>query len=138
VIQRPQTVYLALTAVLNLVFFFTPLFTHAQADPGDWLFPMLTVALAFSGVISVYAIFLFQPKKIPTQIKWTQYGMIFQAIGAGTAIAVLFTIGNLGSQHVGEISSAGILLIGFFLQFMAVNGMKKDNRKLKSVDRLRD
>ncbi|AXI99983.1 protein of unknown function (DUF4293) [Cyclonatronum proteinivorum] len=134
-IQRIQTVYLALAILLNILFFFTPLYNEARFDPSGWLLPFLTAATAFAALISLYSIFLY--KKRERQIQVVSYACLFQVIAMGSAGGVFMSMGRLGYDMVPELLGVIMLLVALTLQFLAIKGIKKDSALIRSIDRIR-
>ncbi len=134
-IQRIQTVFLALVLLFNIGFVFTPLFAEALAFPNDWLIFLLAGALTLSSVLSLLAIFQYKNRKL--QSKNVLLAMIGQVIALGTAAGILFSMGAWDTGSIGEIGSALLLLIGWICQLLANRAIKKDEKLIKSMDRIR-
>lgn len=134
-IQRLQTVYLALVALLNALFLLTPLFNKVMEDPSAWLSSTFIAALAFASMISVYAIFLFKDRK--KQIQWTKISLVFQVMSIGSALGVLVSLGGFGMYLWDEALSWVLLLLSILLQFLAIRGIAKDDALVRSMDRIR-
>ncbi|MCH8567790.1 MAG: DUF4293 domain-containing protein [Balneolales bacterium] len=134
-IQRIQTVYLALAIILNVGFLFMPLFAEARLDTGGWLMPALAAALFFSVVLSGYGIFLYENR--PRQIQICGYAAMMQGIAFGAGAAIFFTMGRIGSNLLWEFVSLVMLVLVILLQFLAIRGIKKDIELIKSMDRIR-
>lgn len=134
-IQRIQTVYLALIVILNTIVFFTPIYSHAVNDPSAWiglgLAISLTIALACSGI----AIFLYKTRS--TQLMWTKIGTFAQIAAAGFASGVLFSMGGFGTFLWPEVLSSGLILLSLLLFWLAGKGIKSDEELVKSMDRIR-
>ena len=134
-IQRIQTVYLALAVILNTIVFFTPIYSHAVSDPVPWiglgLAMSLTVALACAGI----AIFLFNNRQ--TQLMWVKIGTYTQIVALGFAAGVLFSLGGFGTFLWREVLSAGIIVFVLMLFWLAGRGIKKDEELVRSMDRIR-
>ena len=135
VIQRIQTVWLFLAVVLNTLVFFTPLYTEVVSDPGDWLMPLLMASLGFSALGSVYGIF--QYNKRPYQIKVVTYSMLFQIIGFGASVGVVLNVIDFNSIEFNQFYGPALILFAWILQFMAIKGIQKDEKLVKSMDRIR-
>jgi hypothetical protein len=134
-IQRIQTLYLAFVFLFNLGFVFTPLFSKISDDPSAWLSSIHYAALAFSGILSVYAIFLFRDRI--KQMQWITYGIYFQAIALGSAIGVVLSLGGFGTYLWDEALSWMLLVLSLVSLFLAKAGVKKDHDLVKSMDRIR-
>lgn len=134
-IQRIQTVYLSLSVVLNVAFLFTPLFGKISDDPSAWLSSTHYAALAFSGALSLYTIFLFRDRV--KQMQWITYTVMFQAVVLGSAVGVVVSLGGFGTYLWDELASLGLPIAGVLTQFLAKASVKKDHELVKSMDRIR-
>jgi hypothetical protein len=135
VIQRIQSLYLIIAVLLIGGVFFTPLFDRLLEDPAAWILSAFVAATAFSAVISIWVITLFANR--PAQIKWLAKVMIFQIIAIAMAVAVFFTLGNIGSNLIGEASAVAMLTLALVLQYLARQAIIKDEKLVKSIDRIR-
>ena len=134
-IQRIQSVYLALAAIINGLFVISPLFKKVLEDPSAWLSSIHIAALAFGTAITVYCIFLFKDR--PKQAQWVKIAFTFEMIVLGSAFGVLLTLGGIGSYLWDEaLSWIGLIISGSF-QLLAVRGIQKDDKLVKSMDRIR-
>lgn len=134
-IQRIQSIYLALVLFLDASFVFTPLFSKVMDDPSAWLSSTHVAAIAFSAIVSVYAIFLFSNRD--KQIKMVKAAIVFQVIGFGSALGVLLSLGGIGSYLWDEALSWLLLLSAILFQLLALNAIRKDINLVKSMDRIR-
>ncbi|MCX6276018.1 MAG: DUF4293 family protein [Bacteroidetes bacterium] len=141
-IQRIQSLFLLLTALLSGVLFFIPLFElpAATADIAPRLFmigsnALLLTLCAAIGIISFIVIFIYRNR--PFQLKACRLILIFIFI----LIALLFytsdTISSgLDQKVVFKIGTYLPMLQVIFI-FLAHRGIKKDDELVKSADRLR-
>ena len=137
-IQRQQTLWLLLAAVSSFLSFTFPFYTgniledtisrFAELNGGSTFF--LLILTGTSLLIAAIAIFLFKDRK--TQIKLTITGSLI-----ATALIVLyflqvkkFTSGNFALTAVFVFA----ILIGYI---MATRGIWKDQKLVKSLDKLR-
>ena len=134
-IQRIQTLFLFFVLPVNAGFVFTPMFPHAMLDPSGWLSNGLIAALFFSAALSLYTISLFRDRH--NQIRWVQRSMIFQVIAIGMAVGVFFTVGRIGLHLLTEALSVGLLVLGVLLQYLALHYIDKDEKLVRSMDRIR-
>lgn len=138
-IQRKQTVFLALAIIINIVFLFTPLFDHMLEMPNELITGLMAglgIGLLASTGITGTAIFRYD--NYDTQIKLIGYAALFEGIAAGIAAGTLFSMGHIGSDSVGELAGAGLLPLAVLLQLLGIKGVKDDKKIIKSMDRLRD
>lgn len=134
-IQRIQTVYLLLAILLTTGTFFTPLFDRLIEDPAMWIFSAYLAASVFAMGLTGWAIFKFADR--PSQVATVNKAIIFQLITIGISIAVFFTIGPIGSDNLGEFFAVGMLVLAFILQILGRFSILKDEKLVKSMDRIR-
>lgn len=134
-IQRPQTLFLALSLISNLVVYFTPIYDRAMQDSQLWIGYGLASSLALTMVLILISIFKFSDRG--NQIKWVKTLMIPQLVGIGFAVGVLFSLGGIGTYLWDE--AIGVALAGLALLFngLALRFIKKDLDLVRSIDRIR-
>jgi hypothetical protein len=140
-IQRLQSVWLLLAAICAFVTYTLILYSGAVADGSQRLFALgdhfVMVALIIAiGVLCLATIFLFKNRKLQFRL---------------TILAIVLTVGYLVLQYVsieqfktknaivtGSYHVAALLpiLVIIFL-IMAARGIYKDDKLVKSLDRLR-
>ncbi|GHS91927.1 hypothetical protein FACS1894174_08800 [Bacteroidia bacterium] len=124
-IQRIQTIYLILIAGILLAMLFI-----AQSSGIESLhLYILTVASGVTALLSAITIFYY--KKRPLQIKLC-YVLLFLLIAILTFIGITFGADALKIKFLVIIP-----LISLVLDVLAIQGIKKDNKLIKSLDRLR-
>jgi hypothetical protein len=139
-IQRIQTVWLLLAAIFAAVTFRFPFFT------GDWLKDAvpssidliarttiwLTILSVLSGAIAFVTIFLFDNRKL--QLKLCYLGMFVTVI---LLVMYFLEINNFASGS-GSIALWCIFHFGILgCYILAARGIWKDEKLIKSMDRLR-
>ena|SRR5699024_7708952 len=134
-IQRIQSVYLLLAAILNIAIFFNALYERAQADPVAWISLGFTIVLILAAASSVISIFLY--KNRDTQIKATSLTGAFQVVAFGWSIGLLISLGGFGSFLLDEALGAVLLLIALIAVFMARRKINADKELVQSMDRIR-
>ncbi|MEO9887841.1 MAG: DUF4293 family protein [Balneola sp.] len=134
-IQRPQTLFLALSILSSLAVYFTPVYDKAMQDPQLWIGYGLASALLLSILLVLFSIFKFSDRK--NQIKWVKVSMLPQIIGFGLALGVLFSLGGIGTYLWDEAIGAGLVLAALFFQGLALRFIKKDLDLVRSIDRIR-
>lgn len=140
-IQRIQSVWLLLAAICAFVTYTLILYSGTLADGSQVLFALgdhfLLVAVIIAlGILCVINIFLFKNRKLQLRL---------------TILAIVLTLGYLALQYfsieqfkkdnaivTGSYQVAALLpiLIVIFL-IMAARGINKDEKLVKSLDRLR-
>lgn len=134
-IQRVQTLFLAFAILLNIAFFFTPLFERVIEDPSGWFRSAILTAIGLSAILSLAAIFMFKNRL--KQMRWVKNAIFFQILASGTGTGVFLTLGRLGPHLTGETIGLGVLFLAMFFQILANAGIRKDERLVKSMDRIR-
>lgn len=136
-IQRIQTIWLFLIAVLSVLLIFMPVaekinFEFVSAFPIDLLFAVENGLIA---VLSIIAIFLY--KNRPAQIKLC-YTVLFVLIFSCLTIGYdLWTsVGNTEANIVYKIPMS-FPILSIVLDILAINAIKKDEKLVRSLDRLR-
>lgn len=133
--QRIQTIFLLLAFILNASFIFLPIYSHALTDPTGWISTGLTVALAFSSIITLYSIFLFNNRQ--NQVQWVKRGMLFQVIALGMCFAMFFTLGTYGFNLWDEALGVAILFLALLSHYAAIRYIRRDDKLVRSMDRIR-
>ncbi len=134
-IQRLQTVFLALATLLNASVYFTPIYSKAMDDPLLWIGLGLAISLLIAGILNVYSIFLYENRK--NQITWVKRSALFQIIGLGFCVGVIFSLGGIGTYLWDEALGTGLVFLGFLGQLLALRYIKKDEELVRSMDRIR-
>lgn len=156
-IQRIQTVYLAMASVLLLVpmifeltlasisveggiYELTPVTAHFTVDGAltEKLFGSFSIAAAFalSLFLTVYGIMQYKNRKF--QMRLVQLAMVFQPIIAVVVFIYAQKMVNFAEETSISYSPVlGILLVNMVLYFLAYRGIKKDDELVRSADRLR-
>ena len=146
-IQRIQTVFLFLAALAFIALFQFPFAVSDVASKGflqDKVFnifdnPVLIALAGLGGLIALIAIFLF--KNRPLQIRLTYLTIITGVLLIVAAVVLFLNEGN--SQQIidkGQISdSIGLYMpvLGLVFGFLAAKFIKKDEKIVRSADRLR-
>ncbi|NBC27822.1 MAG: DUF4293 family protein [Bacteroidetes bacterium] len=133
--QRPQSLLLAIAFLLNLIVFFTPMYSHAMADPSAWIGVSFATILTVVMLISLVSIFLYGNRV--NQLKWVKGATFLQVAGLGIATAILFTMGGFGRFLWREAGSTGLLLLALIALWQAGRMIKKDQELVDSMDRIR-
>ena len=134
-IQRIQTVFLALGSVSTLGAYFTPIYDRAMEDPQVWIGYGLAISLVIAIIGSIICIFLFNDRK--SQIAWVKRFALFQIIGFAFCIGVLFSLGGIGTYLWDEALGSGLVALGFVFQMLAIRFINKDEKLVRSIDRIR-
>ena len=145
-IQRKQTLWLFLAALLSAGVFYFDLYTaHIMASGADTIFrlrtsdhfPSLLLALVMCA-LPLISIFMFQHRK--RQVNLTMISMVATV---GFIALTLWRVADfVGKQALAPANSTywvGSVLpvISFILLILAIVGVRKDQKLVKSADRLR-
>lgn len=134
-IQRIQTVFLAVATLLNLGVYFTPIYEKAMADPQSWIGMGLAIALLLALALNVVSIFKYTDRK--SQMSWVKRAVFFQIIGMGFAAGVLFSLGGIGTYLWDEALGTGLIFLGLIGQVLSLRFIQKDEDLVRSMDRIR-
>lgn len=134
-IQRPQTLFLVFSAISSLAVYFTPVYDKAMQDPQVWIGYGLAGVLLLGMILSIVSIFKYSDRK--DQIKWVKIAMIFQLVGIGFAVGVLFSLGGIGTYLWDEALGCALAVLAILFQGLAIRFIKKDLELVKSIDRIR-
>ncbi len=140
-IQRIQTLWLLIVAIAAFATYTLTLYIGKMADNSEKVFQLaddflLVIIIIALGILAIICLFLFKNRKL--QFKLSIFGLIF-------SIGFLFleyirvegfkkdNLIQTGSYQVGALLP--LVMVIFF--FMAARGIYKDERLVKSMDRLR-
>ena len=140
-IQRIQTIWLALAAICGFAMAKVPLFNATLADKTNRIYlaseSLVVFALCIAvAVMAAVAIFLY--KKRPTQYKLAVTGIILSLAVIGLMVYNIEDF-KKGIQMIkGTYQWGGLLPIAMVIfLWMAASGIRKDEKLVKSLDRLR-
>jgi hypothetical protein len=142
-IQRIQTIYLALVIVLTAALFFVPVYGISAVGPGktDFYslahFPKLMLAMFPLVLLAAVAIFSFKNRK--RQMLICRIGVVFSALLVTNNIlfAKWYASYLLGSNELVLGFGTWFLPANIVLFSLAGRAVKKDEELVRSADRLR-
>ncbi|KYP15841.1 DUF4293 domain-containing protein [Flavihumibacter sp. CACIAM 22H1] len=140
-IQRIQTIWLALAAICGFAMARIPLFAATLQDGTVRHYlateSLLSFALAIGiAVLSAVAIFLY--KNRPTQFKLAVSGALLSAVVIGLQVYSVEGFKTTQNMVQGTYSWGGLLPIAMLIfLFLAARGIRRDEKLIKSLDRLR-
>jgi hypothetical protein len=135
-IQRIQSIWLLLAAVFAFLTFKLPFYQGAvlQADVKPAVDAQstiwLTIVAALAGALAFINIFFFNNRRL--QIRICIFGIILTLV----LIALCFV--EMSKFASGSLALSCVIyfaILGFYI--MALNGIRKDEKLIKSMDRLR-
>ena len=133
-IQRIQTLFLAVSAIINVTVFFTPIYRHSMNDPSAWIGIVFALLLTGATLISLIAIFRYGNRL--EQIKWVKAATYMQISALAVSVGILFTLGGFGTFLWREIAGIGLIFFALILQWFAVVYIRKDEELVRSMDRI--
>jgi len=151
-IQRIQTVYLAIAAILSMLIVFLK---FSLASRGDYDLTAVSISFLKDGVsevgmssfpiagaimfglfLTIYGIMQYKNRKF--QIKLVQGALLVQLAVGGLVFFYADKMGVLATEgSVSYSPTLAILLVNVVLFFLAIRGIKKDDALVRSADRLR-
>lgn len=134
-IQRLQTVFLILASLSTSGVFFTPIYARAMEDPQLWIGYGLAISLTIAIIVTLVSIFLFSNRK--NQMNWVKRAMLLQVIGMGFCFGVILSLGGIGTYLWDEALGTGLVILGFLLQMLGLRFINKDEKLVRSIDRIR-
>lgn len=148
-IQRIQTVYLLLAAVASFLLFVLPIASTDAVIAGSDLFAdakytiqdniVLTILFVLTGIAALAAIFLF--KNRPLQRNLGRVALALTIIGVIFAIVFFMQDGIVNtSEAISPADGIGAFLpvLSIIFIVLAIRGINKDEKTVRSMDRLRD
>jgi hypothetical protein len=132
-IQRIQSIWLLLAAVFAFLTFKLPFYQAAVIEGGEvyaqttiWL----TISAALTGALAFINIFFFNNRKL--QMRLCLFGILLAIVLIALCFMEMtkFTNGSLALSCVIYFA-----IIAFYV--LALNGIRKDEKLIKSMDRLR-
>lgn len=133
-IQRIQSIWLLLAAIAILCLLFVPVFTSAEGNIYVTSNTPLVISTVLAGLISLVNIFNFRNRKLQTRIASVNILLI---------LGVSFWLSQLAKQLPGGLEKAGIgaglflPLTAIIFTYLAIKGIKNDEKLIRSADRLR-
>jgi len=146
-IQRIQSIYLLLAAILLLPMFMFPIATFGEnilyachiknPENGQSIISMVVLALllVFSTLLSFYSIFKYKNRKLQRKLGWFNISILITAL----LVEVIYVIRIQGIlQTNSRPAFASIIpVVSIMLIILANRAIKKDDDLVKSADRLR-
>lgn len=145
-IQRIQTIYLALAAACAFGLFALPFATSAQSSDETSLFAdgiynindhaALLALFCGAGALALISIFLFNNRK--QQLLMGRFAIIADVIGIVLVLVFLYQDGTkTGAAEVQEQLGVGLPILFVIFALLAQRGISKDEKLVRSADRLR-
>jgi heme exporter protein D len=135
VIQRIQSIYFLIAALLDAGAFFTRIYDHAMNDPQQWIGLGFSASIILGGLLSLICIFLFSSRNI--QLKLSDSAIFFQTIALGWSLGILLTLGGYGLFLWRDAVGVIVLLLSLIGILLARHNIRKDQNLVNSMDRIR-
>ncbi len=119
----------------NTLVYFTPIYSRAIEDPQQWIGIGLALSLLIAALLSVFSVFLFKNRK--TQIAWVKKAALVEVVALGFSSGVFFSLGGIGTYLWDEAIGTGLIVLSFAFQLLALKFINKDEKLVKSMDRIR-
>lgn len=142
-IQRIQSIFLALAAGAAGGLFALPFATTPETIAGSELFadgvfnlkdnPALMIAFLTAGALSLLAIFLFQNRKL--QMRLSVVAIVATVVGLGLGLFFFLSDPARGQAAFGAGTVLPLVMMLFV--FLGWRNIKKDEKLVRSIDRLR-
>ncbi len=120
---------------MNAAFFFSPLFDRAFEDPASWIPSAVAAGIGIATLMSAGIIIMYRQRT--QQMNWLRRALIFQILGLGSSIGVLFSMGGFHINLIDEAISALLPFFAFLFMIVALIYIRKDEQLVRSMDRLR-
>jgi hypothetical protein len=134
-IQRIQSIYLGMVCIMTGAFINLPIYYLDGIAVLPFLNIFLSITIGLCAITALVAIFLYKNRKLQMKICWVGVLLATSSI----AIAIADYISVTPKEGLSKSISYGlifpILMIVLFL--LAWNGINKDEKLVKSMDRLR-
>ena len=145
-IQRIQTIFLVLAAAGIFSVFALPFATTPEAIPTSQFFVdadydvqdniAMLVLFVLAGLLTTGAIFLFNNR--PLQTKVTLFGLIANILALVSTVVIFFNFSSdAGTANVQDGFGFYLPAIALIFSFLAMRFIKKDEKLVRSADRLR-
>lgn len=137
-LQRIQSVWLLLASLFNAITFRFPFYNgdwskdtvQAPIDLNASTTPWLTIVTVLTGALAFAAIFLFSNRKL--QLKLTFAGLL---LSIGLVVLYFLEMQNFYAGAIALWCIFYFAIIAFYI--LAIKGIQKDQKLIKSLDRLR-
>lgn len=134
-IQRVQSIWLLLAAVVMAGVFYFPIYKYSDGLPltiGDNYIAIVLVAISI--ILSFVAVFSFRSRKSQKKFVWLNILCCILVLAWLYYSEMATPVDHLGGYFwIG----AFLPLICIILLFLALQGIRKDEKLIKSMDRLR-
>ncbi len=140
-IQRIQTLYLALGAIALMVIAFMPVIWQGlAAELYNWFVPTTLGGIAAASAVAVWSIFMYEDR--PRQRKFVLGAqlltvLVFLIIGGGFYLAGALDVQPEGQLDWGRLLALLLPGVAYFFFWMARRAIESDIELVRSMDRLR-
>ncbi|MEX0812468.1 MAG: DUF4293 domain-containing protein [Chitinophagales bacterium] len=144
-IQRVQSIYWLLTAVVLVAFLFLPMFGYGPSGKEN-VFAVqdcmtLTIATSLAALLSLATIFLVNNRPLQIKLSWLIALVILLGFTGSAAVNFLALSNGEAPAAAGDIVSFKwplvLPFVALVLNFLAMRGVKADQKLVSASDRLR-
>lgn len=144
-IQRVQSIYWFLTAAVLVAFLFLPMFGFGPTG-NENLFMVqdcmtLTIASSVAALLSLVTIFLFNNRPLQIKLTWLIAIVILLSFAGSAGVNYLALSGGEAPAAAGDVVTfkwpLALPVVAIILNFLAMRGVKADQKLVSSSDRLR-
>lgn len=142
-IQRIQSIFLLIAAIASFALLGTPFATAKEKIAGplfaDNIYNLndhlaLLVIFVVAGALALASIFLFKNRE--TQLRISSIAMVANILGIGLALFLLFQ-NKIDFNSLALSVGTFLPLIAIIFEWLANRSIRKDNKLVRSMDRLR-
>lgn len=134
-IQRKQSLFLALAVLCTLLVPFTAWADRVLEDPSGLILWLATGLGLLAVALDVAAILRFNDR--PAQVTLVRASNFVQTALLATETAVLLSLGGIGTYLLDESLAFLLTSAAIVLQLLAVRAIRADIRLVDSMDRIR-
>ncbi|MFM2136803.1 MAG: hypothetical protein RL021_2203 [Bacteroidota bacterium] len=143
-IQRIQTLFLLVVALLSALLFYIPVYTIPVVSPvepvagNDYLVSsntLLSIINGSVGILSLVCIFLFRNRNL--QMRLANVNLLLICILIGLLFFLADTLGTTRQAPISYGYGSYLPLIQLIFTFLASRAIRKDEELVRSADRLR-
>lgn len=144
-IQRVQSIYWLLTALVLVAFLFLPMFGYGPTG-NEKLFMVqdcltLTIATSAAALLNILTIFMYSNRPLQIKLSWLIALVILLSFAGSATMNYLALSSGEVPASTGDIVSfkwpLALPLVALLLNFMALRGVKADQKLVSASDRLR-
>lgn len=138
-IQRIQSVYLLIVTILQAILFFSKqaMFINAEGVEtplriaSSW---SMAIFIGITALLALFTIFLYRNRT--AQLRLVAFNTILLVLLQGVVIYSLVNTNNIYHEIVPSLNAI-FPIVSAVISYLAVRGIKKDEEKIRALNRLR-